>query len=182
MKELTYTVIRSDRRSLSLQIKTDGSIVVRCPRHCRQAEIQGFVESKSPWILKNLRDVQQIMTLPHFTQEELEILSDQAHSIIPKKVRFWAEKVGVTYGKITIRRQKTRWGSCSSQGNLNFNLLLMVTPEEIIDYIVVHELCHRKELNHSPRFWAEVRKVLPDYKRREAWLKANGGSIIARGT
>ena len=180
--DLTYSVIRSDRRTLSLQIKTDGSIVVRCPRRYPSREIQKFVESKSAWILKNLRQVQRVQTLPHLTEEELEILSDQAHSLLPEKVRYWAPRVGVTYGRITIRRQKTRWGSCSAQGNLNFNLLLMLTPPEVMDYIVVHELCHRKEMNHSARFWAEVEKVLPDYKVQRQWLKTYGGSIIARGT
>ena len=180
--ELAYKVVRSSRKTLSLQIKTDGSLIVRCPRFYPQKEIQKFVESKSAWILKNLRQVESLNSLPHFTEEELEILSDQAHSLIPQRVQYWAPKVGVSYGRITIRCQKTRWGSCSSQGNLNFNLLLMLTPPEVIDYIVVHELCHRKEMNHSPRFWAEVERVLPDYKAQIRWLKNHGGSIIARGT
>ena len=180
--ELNYTVIRSDRKTLSLQIKADGTILVRSPRRYPQQEIQKFVESKSQWILKNLRQVRSLNTLPRLTEEELEILSDQAHSLIPQKVRYWAPKVGVTYGKITIRRQKTRWGSCSGAGNLNFNLLLMLTPPEVVDYIVVHELCHRKEMNHSQRFWAQVERVLPDYRLREQWLKTYGGAIIARGT
>ena len=82
-----------------------------------------------------------------------------------------AEKLGVTYGRITIRHQKTRWGSCSSSGNLNFNCALMNTTPEIIDYVVVHELCHRKQMNHSALFWAEVEKVLPNYKELRSALK-----------
>ena len=182
MRELQYTVVRSDRKTLSLQLKTDGSLVVRCPKRYPQKEIQKFVESKQQWILQNLRQLEALGTLPHLTEEELEILSDQAHSMIPQKVRYWAPKVGVTYGRITIRCQKTRWGSCSAAGNLNFNLLLMLTPPEVIDYVVVHELCHRKEMNHSQKFWAEVEKVLPDYRNQRLWLKQQGGSIIARGT
>ena len=81
---------------------------------------------------------------------------------------------------ITIRNQKTRWGSCSSKGNLNFNCLLMLTPPEVIDYVVVHELCHRKEMNHSWAFWAEVEKVLSGYKEQVKWLKENGGQVIGR--
>ena len=100
--------------------------------------------------------------------------------MIPERVRYFAPKVGVDYGMITIRNQKTRWGSCSARGNLNFNCLLMLAPSEVIDYVVVHELCHRKELNHSPRFWAEVARVLPDYKRQERWLKENGKRLMAR--
>ena len=182
MGNFYYTVIRSDRRTLSLQVKADGSVVVRAPRRYPASEIQKFVESRSDWLIKNLNQVQKLQALPHLTREELEILSDRAHSYLPQRVRYFAPIAGVTYGKITIRCQKTRWGSCSSQGNLNFNLLLMLTPPEVIDYIVVHELCHRKEMNHSPRFWAEVKRVLPEYEKQEQWLKRNGGAIIARGT
>ena len=88
--------------------------------------------------------------------------------------------MGVTYGRSTIRSQHTRWGSCSARGNLNFNCLLALTPPEVLDYVVVHELCHRKELNHSPAFWAEAERVLPDYKNRRNWLKENGTALIAR--
>ena len=88
--------------------------------------------------------------------------------------------VGVNCGRITIRAQKSRWGSCSAKGNLNFNCLLMLCPEEVRDYVVVHELCHRKELNHSDRFWNEVRQLLPSYDSARKWLKTNGVSLIRR--
>ena len=81
----------------------------------------------------------------------------------------------MTYGRITIREQKTRWGSCSSKGNLNFNWKLIRMPEEILDYVVVHELAHRKEMNHSRQFYQTVASVLPDYRQRERWLKEHGG-------
>ena len=87
---------------------------------------------------------------------------------------------GISYGRITIRNQKSRWGSCSEKGNLNFNCLLMLTPPDVIDYVVVHELCHRIHMDHSAAFWAEVQKVLPDYKKAKKWLKDNGSSIIGR--
>ena len=89
-----------------------------------------------------------------------------------------AKIIGVDYGRITIRNQKTRWGSCSSKGNLNFNCLLMLTPPEVIDYVVVHELCHRKEMNHSKDFWREVEKVLPNYLDQVKWLKDEGSNVI----
>ena len=91
-----------------------------------------------------------------------------------------ARQVGVDYGRITIRNKKTHWGSCSSKGNLNFNCLLMLAPAEILDYVVVHGLCHRKEMNHSKAFWAEVEKVLPDYRESVQWLKEKGSLIMRR--
>lgn len=95
-------------------------------------------------------------------------------------MEYFAEKIGVDYGRITIRCQKTRWGSCSSSGNLSFNCLLMLVPESVRDYVIVHELCHRKEMNHSARFWREVAEVCPDYQASRAWLRKNGGALIAR--
>ena len=180
MQQFFYTVIPSSRRTLSLQVRTDGSIVVRCPRHCPRSEIQKFVDSKSHWIEENLRKLQQLHSLPSLTQQELELLRKEAKDYIPSRAAVYAPLVGVDYGKITIRCQKTRWGSCSSQGNLNFNLLLMLAPPEVLDYVVVHELCHRREMNHSRRFWALVEQVLPDYRLRKQWLKEQGGSILGR--
>ena len=88
--------------------------------------------------------------------------------------------MGVSYGAVTIRSQKTKWGSCSAKGNLNFNCLLMLTPPEIIDSVVVHELCHRKEMNHSERFYRELFRVFPAYSECRNWLKENGGGIMRR--
>ena len=114
------------------------------------------------------------------TEEELQELGRRAAEYIPGRVRHYAALLEVSPRKITIRSQRTRWGSCSAKGNLNFNCLLMLTPPEVMDYVVVHELCHRKEMNHSPRFWADVERILPDYKVRRKWLKDHGNSLIAR--
>ena len=88
--------------------------------------------------------------------------------------------MGVSYNRIAIKAQRSRWGSCSTKKNLNFNCLLMLCPEEIQDYVVVHELSHLQEMNHSPAFWAEVGKILPDYKKRRRWLRSQGEALIAR--
>ena len=113
------------------------------------------------------------------TDAQLKELVKKAKKIFPVKVDYFADKMGVTYGRISIRKQHTRWGSCSSDGNLNFNALLMLMPNEMQDYVVVHELAHRIEMNHSKRFYAEVAKILPDYKEREKYLKENGSKIIS---
>ncbi len=119
-------------------------------------------------------------SVPPLTGEELHALTEKALTCIPERVKFYAPQIGVTYGRITIRNQKTRWGSCSAKGNLNFNCLLMLTPPEVIDSVVVHELCHRKEMNHSNRFYAEVLRILPDYWKWHGWLKEHGEAIMRR--
>lgn len=100
--------------------------------------------------------------------------------MVTQRAEYYAPLIGVTYNRIAIRAQHTRWGSCSGKGNLNFNCLLALVPAEVLDYTVVHELCHLKEMNHSPKFWGEVEKILPDYKQCRKWLKENGPKVIAR--
>lgn len=130
--------------------------------------------------MKELRASEEPAT--PLTSEEIRELADKALNVIPERVAYYAPKVGVTYGRITIRNQRTRWGSCSAKGNLNFNCLLMLTPPEVIDSVVVHELCHRKEMNHSKRFYDEVLRVYPNYFECDRWLKKNGGAIMRRMT
>ena len=148
----------------------------------RDEAIRKFVETKRPWIEKKLqkqRELGEKIVRP-FTSEEIHSLADAALKDIPARVARYAPVVGVTVGRITIRNQKSRWGSCSAKGNLNFNCLLMLCPEDVRDYVVVHELCHRKELNHSPAFWSFVEDVLPGYRVQYRWLKENERGIIGR--
>ena len=174
-----YQIIKSDRKTIAIQIKPDGQVVVRCPKRMRIEEARRFAESKADWIEKHLakrppRDVAK------YTSKEIKQLREKTRQLVTRRVEYFAPIIGVTYGQIAIRTQRTRWGSCSSKGNLNFNCLLGLVPSEVLDYVVVHELCHRKELNHSDRFWNEVSRILPDYKTRKQWLKDNGPSLIAR--
>ncbi|MDY2820051.1 MAG: SprT family zinc-dependent metalloprotease [Hominisplanchenecus sp.] len=177
-------VIRSSRKTMVLEIIKDGTILVRAPYRMPESEIRRFIQEKSDWIEKHVQRIEERQrTLPPvegLTMKDIRKLADQASVVIPKRVEYFAGKIPVTYGRITIRNQKTRWGSCSSKGNLNFNCLLMLAPPEVLDYVVVHELCHRKEMNHSERFWREVENILPDYRERKKWLKENGGRLIAR--
>ncbi len=180
MSAVPYRILRSERKTIALEITREGEVVVRAPRRMTNEQIAQFVKDKSAWLEKHLaKRAAQPVEKP-FTTEEIRELADRALQIIPPRVAHYAQKIGVTYGRITVRNQHTRWGSCSSKGNLNFNCLLVLTPPEVMDYVIVHELCHRKELNHSARFWAEVARVMPDYKQHEQWLKANGGFLIRR--
>lgn len=177
MAKILYTLIHSDRKSIGIQITSDG-VVVRAPLRMSDAEVDRFVQSKRDWIEKHLARIPEPQ--PKFSGEELHRLAEEALRDIPERVCRFAPLVGVTYGRITIRNQHTRWGSCSAKGNLNFNCLLMLTPEDVRDYVVVHELCHRLEMNHSERFWAQVERVLPDYRRSLGWLKEHERELIGR--
>ena len=183
---ITYNLIRSRRKTLAVEIKSDGQIIVRAPYRMPKKEIDRFVLEKADWIEKHLNTVKKRQAArpqtKRLTSDEIRELADKALIDIPERVRHYAPYVGVSYGRITIRNQKTRWGSCSAKGNLNFNCLLMLAPPEVRDYVVVHELCHRLEMNHSTRFWAQVEKVLPDYRIHKKWLKDHGAEIMMRIT
>ena len=113
-------------------------------------------------------------------EKKIAELTVKAKKYIPDRVKYFSLKLNVTYGRVTIRHQKTRWGSCSTKGNLNFNCLLMLTPGYVQDYVIVHELAHRKVMNHSSDFWHVVEGGMPDYKEAKKWLKENGVTIIQR--
>lgn len=179
-------IIRSSRKTLGLEVTPEGMIRIRAPYGVSEDVILRFLESKSAWIQKSLAKVrarqeklkEEEAQYGKLTEAELKVLKMQAEEVFPARAAFYAGKMGISYGRITIRRQKTRWGSCSQSGNLNFNCLLMLAPPGVVDYVVVHELCHRIEMNHSPRFWKLVGEVYPDYDRWKRWLKENGGRLM----
>lgn len=177
-----YHIVRSSRRTLSLEVRTDGEIVVRAPQRMSEVRIRKFVEEKRDWILKNLEKIsgrqEEESTLPVFSEEQKADFRKQAAVIFAERTAYFANIMGVEYGGITIREQKTRWGSCSSKRNLNFNWKLVLAPRNVLDYVVVHELCHLIEMNHSPRFWAQVENVLPDYRYERKWLKDHGWMLM----
>ena len=181
--EIKISIIRSNRKTLSIQLKP-GEIIARAPLRMKDKEIYGFIETKKLWIEKNLAKIEErektIGDAEPFTQEEIKALAEKAKTIISERVQYYAPKIGVTYNRVTIRCQRTRWGSCSSKGNLNFNCMLALFSLEIIDSVVVHELCHRKHMNHSPQFYAEIESVFPEYKRCNKWLKDNGSVYMTR--
>lgn len=182
--EYNVEVRRSKRKSAAIKITADMQIVVFVPLYVSDNEIERMVISKSKWIDEHMLKVQSTIDerskLEKITFEQVKELADQAVEYIPKRVKYYAEKENFVYNKITIKNLVSRWGSCSTKGNLNFNCLLMLTPDYVIDYIVVHELCHLREMNHSEKFWAEVEKIMPDYQRAELWLKQNGGNLISQ--
>ena len=181
---MTVELIRSRRRTLSVQVRQDGSVLVRAPMLTSQREIRRFLEKHTDWIerqqLRVRQQAEEAKNTPPLSEEELRELTRLARKDLTARCEAFAAQMGVSYGRIAIRHQKTKWGSCSSRGNLNFNCLLMLTPEEVRDYVVVHELCHLRHMNHSPEFWAAAEKVLPDYRNAKRWLKQNGTAVMNR--
>lgn len=177
-------IIRSKRKTLSIEITPDLRVIVRAPSRLSKSDIGYFINEKHKWIEKHLESMKSRAARsdeqPKFTESELSELKSRALGLITERVAHFAPIVGVDYGRITVRSQTTRWGSCSAKGTLSFNCLLALVPSEVLDYVVVHELCHRREMNHSARFWAEVGRVLPDYASRRRWLKTNGAALISR--
>ena len=180
---MKVTIIKSRRKTIAIQVNSDLSVTVRAPYGVTEKYIEEFLNKNEAWISKQMNEIKvkkksvESGNVENVTLDKIKALADQALKIIPARVEYFARIIGVTYGNITIRNQKTRWGSCSSKGNLNFNCQLMLAPPEIIDYVVVHELCHRKEMNHSPAFYAVVASVMPEYKACEKWLRDNGATL-----
>ena len=184
-----YKIIKSDRKTLEIQVKKDLSVVFRAPKHMSDREIMKFAKQKEAWIQKHLglmkrrnesNRASDEASEPEnkYTPEELESMKRYIKNLINERAASFAGIMGVSFGKITVRSQKTRWGSCSSAGNLNFNCLLALCPSEVIDYVVVHELCHLRHMNHSRAFWNEVAKYLPGYAEQKDWLKRHQSEIM----
>ena len=177
------TIIRSRRKTLGLEIGPEG-LIVRAPLHLSEKRIEEFLAARQEWIRSHAERYAArqaaLSTVEKLTPEELCALVNAAKAELPRRVAYFAPLVGVSYGRVSVRSQRSRWGSCSSRGSLSFNCLLMLAPPEVRDSVVVHELCHRREMNHSPRFYAEVLRVFPDYKKWNKWLKENGDALLAR--
>ena len=135
----------------------------------KQEEALAFISS----LLGTKKSTDSKPVIPEITD-----LTSKAKEELPVVVKKYADLMGVTYNRITIRHQKTRWGSCTKTGNLSFNCLIMKMPENVRDYVIVHELAHRKELNHSTKFWTIVTEYCPWYKEAKQWLKNNGQSLM----
>lgn len=179
-------IVRSRRKTLSADIEPDGRVIVRAPMKMPLSDITRFLTEKSRLIekhvLKRIAENEKLSETRPFTPEEIQKMADTAMDIIPRRVEYFAKLIGITYSRITIRNQKTRWGSCTAAGNLNFNCLLVMTPPEVLDSVVVHELCHRLHPDHSKAFYDAVYKVFPEYDRCDRWLKENGRLLIRRMT
>ena len=178
---ITYEIIKSSRKTIAVEVRQDGSVLVRATRNCPQSRIDTFLKEKQTWVLAKVEEQKEkeadSMKIQPLSEAEQRLYRDKAREIFEQKVSYYAQMMGVSYGRIAIRDQKTRWGSCSGEGNLNFNWRLIFAPAGVLDYVVVHELAHRKEMNHSPRFWKVVEDTMPEYRKYQKWLKENGRGL-----
>lgn len=168
-----YELIRSRRKTLALEITKDCRILVRAPMRLPRATIDEFVEKHSGWIAKHLEQQRRhsASAPPPPSPEEIEVLKTKARAILPEKVRFWSQKMGVCPTGVKVTTARKRYGSCSGKNSLCFSCFLMQYPDAAVDLVVVHELCHIWEKNHGPKFYALLEQYLPDYKERKKLLK-----------
>ena len=169
---MDYTLIRSRRRTLAVEITRDERVVVRAPLHTSLAIINAFVAERSAWIAVHLqRRREDNLAHPPLTDEQVAELRRRAAEYIPGRVTYWAAVMGLSPTGVKITSARTRFGSCSAKNSLCFSLYLMQYPPEAVDAVVVHELSHIRHKNHSPAFYREVEHWLPDYRRRIEALK-----------
>ncbi len=169
---MTYEIVRSRRRTVALEVTREGRVLVRAPLRMPQGEIKRFVASHAAWLEKAQAKVTARQAAhPPLTEQETAALRQRAKELLPDRVAHYAAIMGVTPTSVKITSARTRFGSCSGKNGICFSLYLMQYPEEAIDYVVVHELAHIRRHDHSPAFYAEVAKVLPDYKERMKLLK-----------
>ena len=185
MSQYQIKIIKQKRKTLVIEITDNANVLVKAPETMSQKSIENFLAKKEDWIIYHIALKQQQLKMADFygklTEEETQFLIKKARTVLPERANYYASILHVDYHKITIRKQHTRWGSCSSKGNLNFNYLLMLAPDDVLNYVVVHELCHRIEMNHSKDFWKLVASVRPDYQTSRTWLKKNGSILMQRG-
>ena len=168
---MEYTLIYSDRKTFSLSVK-GGILTVRAPRKMPVKIIDSFIEKHAEWIEKHLESEKaRCAKFDDITEEDIKRLKREAKNYLIDKTQYFANIMGLKYGRITITSAKTRFGSCSSKGNISYSYRLMLYPEAAREYVVVHELAHLREMNHSNKFYDIIEKVLPDYKERRRMLK-----------
>jgi predicted metal-dependent hydrolase len=212
---INYQVVRSKRKTISIQINRYGEVTVRAPMRVSESYIADFVTSKAAWVHKHTKDIVTKLELKSdsklwllgaqyplqlsskFTQVQLvskqiqapnlptsklkrQIVAwykTQANSYIAARLSALSTQHNFSYQSMSINSAESRWGSCSAKGTLNFSYRLIMAPAQVIDYVILHELCHTIQHNHSAKFWAEVAKVMPDYKAHERWLKKFGREL-----
>jgi len=223
--EISAQIIRSRRRTISLEVLSDATVILRSPKNTSESYLQKILRERKSWIQKKQKKFQtRFPTLPKrrweagetiFFQGDLltlcinigkkpsakyeeaiktlhltlrthhdaervctQWLKKQAKEILTQRAQFFAQKFSVLYQDLRITSAKSRWGSCCRKKNINFAWRLIMTPPDVIDYVIIHELAHLRNLNHSARFWELVSHWMPDYKTHKKWLQENGWKCV----
>ncbi len=166
-----YTVIRSDRRTLALEVRRDGSLIVRAPRRMPEARVAAFVDAHAVWIEKSVAAQKERAARHPMPPEREQELRRKAAAVLPGRVEYFSALTGLTPASVRVTGAKTRFGSCSARGGVCFSFRLMDYPDEAVDYVVLHELCHLRHRDHGAAFYRLIERYMPDYKRRAAMLK-----------
>lgn len=176
-RKFAYTLCKSKRtRRMRLAVYCDGSIVVTTPFDLQATIVEQFIREKSQWLFSKLVFFKQFQgkAISQYSRADYLRYKDEAYKLAVERVDYFNRVYKFNFNLINIKNQKTRWGSCSQKGNLNFNYKIALMPERLADYIIIHELCHLKEFNHSKKFWQLVAQALPDYSRIREELKRDG--------
>lgn len=169
-----YTIVRSDRyRNISISVKPDTTVHVKSPTYLDLATIEKFIETKIDWIERNIEKMKQKTRIDtgHDATKHYQAHLQFARETLSERLNYWSKCMQIRYKSLTIRNQKTKWGSCSNTGRINLSYKIIFLPKKIQDYILVHELSHIVHLNHSKQFWLLVEKYIPDYKILRTRLK-----------
>ena len=223
---IPYQLVRSSRKTISLQITDAGTVLVRAPKRCPRSYIDQFVQSKEDWIQSRLAQVQNALatrqdfrlkngdillfcgrefhvqltaerrgsldleqgtiTLPDAPVTEIAPMVERLYrrgglEWVTDRLAYWADQMNVTFGKVNLSSAVRRWASCSANGNIHVSWLLLFAPADAIDYVLIHELCHRVEFNHSPAFWRLVAQYKPDYPVQKNVLRQLHARLYAQG-
>ena len=187
IQTIDYTIVRSKRRSIGFEVRPGGKITVRIPMRASVNTVKEIIEDKKDWLYEmylkqkdkidtnSLREAERNDPRTAYLEKKYR---QAAKRYIYERVEYYIEMIGGHYSSIRIGDQKTRWGSCSNNGTLSFSWRLMLAPPHVLDYVVIHEICHLTYMDHSKNFWDLVSVYDPDYKEHRKWLKENGDSLI----
>lgn len=172
---IKYQLKKSARaRRMRLAVFCDGSVVVTAPQYFENNFVEKWIREKADWILGKIKHFEKkgFRAIPQRSRGEYKKYKTQARKLAKERLEHYSKIYGIFFGRISIRNQKTRWGSCSKNGNLSFNYKIVKIAPHMADYIIVHELCHIQEFNHSRNFWSLVAKTIPDYKNIRRQIKS----------
>jgi len=165
-------LIRSKRKTISIEVAEEGVVTVRAPRYAKEEYINAILKEKEAWIRSAIEKQSKLPSRATVTEEEKERLRELSLLKIPPRVDFWSNLTGLAYSSVRITSAQKRFGSCSSKNSLCFSLFLANYPEDLLDYVIVHELCHTKVHNHSSTFYELVESILPDWRERERRIRS----------